>query len=466
MVSARWAMPMLLAAVVASCDDDEDRRAELPDAAGTGARGGEANAGTDVGGSLIGVEGGAPSSSSSDAGAGGQSEPSSMTLSVYNVVLNRPVPGHDPISGPLERVELPAWITLRANVPVGTRSVEFTVDGTVTVDDFTPFVADNDGFGTAHWEPAVGDHVVVARAFSEEGRQGSLLGSVEQTISYRETGLDADFEPLSQADNAAWVVQNLDQVMVGVASEAELGTLRYWLFVPPEYDATVKYPLLVFLHDRDARSADISAKSYASALFTGERSIVSPNLRHHFPAIVLVPQCPADPADLEWGRWYGSTPEDPKAGLVFEDGHYPSHDEPSLVAALLRQLIDDIELSWSLDPQRRYIVGEGMGGLGTWDITWRWPELWAAAVPIAGWTDTTRAPLLLDIPFWVFHSAADTEDPLVGSLNMVDKLKVLGGVVYYTPYQVEAHAETATRVWTSEPELLPWIWGQLGPNPR
>jgi hypothetical protein len=420
-----------------------------------------AGAGNEGGGTSA-VEAGAPPVESAGDGAGGESATPSMTLSVYNVVLNLAVPGHDPTAGQLERVELPAWITLRANVPDGTRSVEFTTDDVVTVDDFTPFLMDNDGFGTAHWQPTTGEHVVRARAFSKEGRQGSLLASVEQTILYRETGLQPDFEPLSETANLGWVEQNLDQVMEAREHTSALGTLPYRLFVPPEYDAAVQYPLLVFLHDRDARGADNRSATYASSLFTGTQSLVSPNVRHQFPAIIVVPQCPAEPADHEWGRWYGSTPQDPRAGLVFEDGHYPSHDEPSLAASLVRELIDEVAQQYSIDPQRRYITGESMGGLGTGDITWRWPELWAVAVPIAGWTDTARAPQLLDIPFWVFHSAADTEDNVIGSLNMVDKLKLLGGIVYYTQYQDVAHAETAARVWTSEPTLLPWIWGHVG----
>ncbi len=460
-----WLVASWCAVVVAvSCSNPEaPGPAPVPESGAAG-EGAAAGAGTDSGGSSS-VEAGAPPSGHAGEGAGGASEAPSMTLSVYNVVVNLPVPGHDPTAGKLERVELPAWFTLRANVPDGTRSVEFTVDDVVTVDDFTPFLMDNDGFGTAHWEPTTGDHVLRAMAFSKEGRQGSLLASVEQVISYQETGLEPDFEPLSETDNASWVEQNLDQVMQAREHVSALGTLPYRLFVPPEYDAAVKYPLLVFLHDRAARGADNRSATYASSLFTGTQSLVSPNLRHRFPAIIVVPQCPAEPADHEWGRWYGSTPQDPQAGLVFEDGHYPSHDEPSLAASLVRELLDDVEQEFSIDPTRRYITGESMGGLGTWDITWRWPELWAAAVPIAGWTDTARAPLLLDLPFWVFHSDADTEDNVIGSLNMVDRLKVLGGIVYYTEYQGLSHGETAPRVWTSEPQLMPWIWGHLARRP-
>ena len=87
-----------------------------------------------------------------------------MTLSLFNVMFRSPVPGNDPTDGQLERVELPAWVTLVANAPLGTKSVRFAVDGTERFDDFPPFLLNEDGFGRARWQPTVGDHLVTARA--------------------------------------------------------------------------------------------------------------------------------------------------------------------------------------------------------------------------------------------------------------------------------------------------------------
>lgn len=382
-----------------------------------------------------------------------------MTLSVFNVLFGIPVPGQDPTLGQLERVELPSWITLSANAPEGTKSVEFTIGDSVRVDNYPPFLLNENGFGTGRWEPAAGDYIVSAKAFAEEGALGALLAETTQTISYHERGVAPDFQPLSEAENAGWVAEHLEQVMQPKELTSTLGvTLPYRLFVPPDYDAEVRYPLLVFLHDRDARGSDNGPMTFGSSLFHGERSIVSPNFRHEFPAIILVPQCPAEPADQEWGHWYGATAQAPRAGLDFTLGYYPSHDEPSLAASLVKELVDATLDELSVDPTRVYLTGESMGGLGTWDIAWRWPQLWAAAVPLAGFTDPSRAKKLLDLPLWVFHSTLDTEDNVVGSLTMVDKLKVLGGIIYYTQYDDVDHAHTFERVWRTEKELYPWIW--------
>jgi hypothetical protein len=421
-------------------DDRGDSGAATPSGSSSGGKAGAAS-----------VEAGAPQ-------GGGAGLPESMTLSVFNVMFRTPVPGHDPTDGQLERVELPAWITLVANAPSGTKSVLFEADGEQRLDDYPPFLLNEDGFGRGRWQPTVGEHVVTVYAYDKEGGQGALLAKTTQTITWRETGMIPDFVSLSESETTEWLEQNLDQVMQARTLDSPRGTLPYRLFLPSYYDAAVAYPLLVFLHDRAARGADNSPATYASSLFHGSRSIVSPNLSHDFPAIIVVPQCPAEPADLEWGHWYGATPEMPQAGLDFQTGYYPSHAEPSLAANLVRELVDVVQDELSIDARRIYLTGESMGGLGTWDITWRWPDVWAAAVPLAGYTDPTRAKQVLQIPFWAFHGTLDTEQNVVGSLLMVDKLKVLGGIVYYTEYKDADHLQTLDRVWQSEPDLYPWIW--------
>lgn len=406
--------------------------------------------------------GGTAGTSGTETGAapqgGGPHLPESMTLSVFNVMFRTPVPGHHPTDGQLERVELPPWITLVANAPPASKSVLFEADGAQRLDDYPPFLLNEDGLARGRWQPTVGEHVVRAYAYEKEGGRGELLATASQTITWQETGVSRNLVELDETQTAAWLKQNLDQVMQARTLDSVAGTLPYRLFVPPDYDAAVAYPLLVFLHDSAARGADNSSATYASSLFHGSRSIVSPQFSHDFPAIIVVPQCPAEPADLNWGHWYGATPETPQAGLDFEQGYYPSHAEPSLAATLVRELVDAVQDELSIDARRIYLTGESMGGLGTWDLAWRWPEVWAAAVPLAGYTDPTRAKQVLDLPFWAFHGTLDTEQNVVGSLLMVDKLKVLGGIVYYTEYKDADHAQTLERVWQSEPDLYPWIW--------
>jgi len=461
MNTKRWALATLLGpgAFLAGCGSDT---AGAPSPVGGSGGQGASNAMAGGAGGLVsgGASlGGGAGSGGVTGGSGGAAPQPSVTLSVFNVVTREPVVGHDPTLGKLERVELPPSITLLANVPPGTMSVEFTLGAVVRVDDMAPFLMNEDSSGKASWEPAVGEHMVSVKTFAQLGAQGAPTGTAMLTLAFKETGLAPNFQPLSEAANTSWADANVDDVMKPLEFTGTLGDkLPYRIFVPPEYDAAVKYPLVLFLHGRGDRGNDNRSSIYNSKLFHGARSIVSPNFRHEFPAIIIVPQCPDSPSYHEWARWYGSTDAQPQAGLVFADGYYPSHDEPSPAARMVKELVDDTQTKFSVDASRIYITGQSMGGLGTWDITWRWPNVWAAAVPLAGWTDPSRAELILKIPFWSFHSTQDADNNVEGSRKMVDRLKILGGTVFYTEYTDVNHGQTFDKVWSTETDLLPWIF--------
>ena len=81
-----------------------------------------------------------------------------------------------------------------------------------------------------------------------------------------------------------------------------------------------------------------------------------------------------------------------------------------------------------------------MGGHGTWDMLLADPDRFAAAAPICGWSDPSRAPLLVDVPIWVFHGDADTQVSWKNSSNMVDAIRAAGGTkVEFTLYPGVGH---------------------------
>ena len=63
-----------------------------------------------------------------------------------------------------------------------------------------------------------------------------------------------------------------------------------------------------------------------------------------------------------------------------------------------------------------------MGGFGTFDAITRYPDLFAAAVPVCGGGDTSKAGLFAHIPVWIFHGS---EDPVVDPLLSVDMATAL-----------------------------------------
>ena len=62
-------------------------------------------------------------------------------------------------------------------------------------------------------------------------------------------------------------------------------------------------------------------------------------------------------------------------------------------------------------PPRFALTGLSMGGYGTWDLIARFPDRFAAAVPICGGGDPKTASQIKHIPIWAFHGALDSVVP-------------------------------------------------------
>jgi predicted peptidase len=65
--------------------------------------------------------------------------------------------------------------------------------------------------------------------------------------------------------------------------------------------------------------------------------------------------------------------------------------------------IYNLEEEFNIDKDRIYVAGYFMGGSGTWDIITRYPDLFAAAVPVTGVSDPLKVQLIEHIPIWAFH---------------------------------------------------------------
>jgi predicted peptidase len=100
-----------------------------------------------------------------------------------------------------------------------------------------------------------------------------------------------------------------------------------------------------------------------------------------------------------------------------------------------------------------------MGGFGTWEFTARKPDLFAAAVPMAGFSDPTQIQKIEHIPFWIFHGNTDKSNPVEGSRTMYRLLKNSGADVKYTEYEGASHGDSF-RMAFAEPELIPWIFSK------
>ncbi len=193
---------------------------------------------------------------------------------------------------------------------------------------------------------------------------------------------------------------------------------RYLLYLPDDYATPPhdrKWPLILFLHGAGERGDDLElVKKH------GPPRLIAQGRR--FPFIIVSPQCPA-------GRWW--SPE------------------------LLSFLLDDLAARYRVDPDRIYLTGLSMGGVGTWETALTYPDRFAAIAPVCGIGRSFLADRIRHVPAWVFHGAKDTVIPVDESTRMADALSKCGGEVKLTIYPDAAHD-----AWTetyNNPELYEWF---------
>lgn len=215
--------------------------------------------------------------------------------------------------------------------------------------------------------------------------------------------------------------------------------LPYRLYVPLGYDANRKYPLLLWLHGGDGRGSDNvkqlnGGNSIATHFWTGK------DVQLNFPMFVLLPQCPS--------------------GDNWSD---PDLNQPTKWLELTMSALADVQKEFSIDPDRLYLAGQSMGGLGVWSTLQAYPGKWAAAVILSAYDNFTDIPALAQTPLWVFQGEADETVPVTLVHDMMKQLKKAHRNLRYTEYPKTDH-----EVWKkafAEPGLLAWLSAQKRGQP-
>ena len=99
-----------------------------------------------------------------------------------------------------------------------------------------------------------------------------------------------------------------------------------------------------------------------------------------------------------------------------------------------------------------------MGGFGTFDAMARYPDLFAAAVPVCGGGDTCTAAIISKIPCWIFHGAEDVSVSPLFSLNMLKAMLNAGAHPGFTMYPEVGHFSWLAAY--SDPLMIAWLFRQ------
>ncbi len=225
-------------------------------------------------------------------------------------------------------------------------------------------------------------------------------------------------------------------------TSADKQDLPYRVLWPEGYDndSAHSFPLILFLHGAGERGDDNRLQlTHGTPLFLSEEN------RRQFPAIVVMPQC------AEEDYWAQMA----KAEDGTRQYNFNEEANPSLQA--VSELLDHFLSNEKVDPNRVYLMGLSMGGMGTFELLARRPDTFAAAIPICGGTNPALLPIYArQVPMWIFHGGLDPVVTVDDSRRVVNRLEDLSIPVKYTEYEGVYHDS-----WNNafdEPELLSWLF--------
>jgi len=217
------------------------------------------------------------------------------------------------------------------------------------------------------------------------------------------------------------------------------GDSLLYRFLFPDNDTTLRYPLVVFLHGSGERGNDNDAQlKWGVMNFASDQ-----NLKLH-PAFVIAPQCPSNQS-------WANISRGPNNQIVLQN-------TPSKSMQLVMELIEDVIKKFRVDTNRIYITGLSMGAYGSFDALERYPHLFAAAVPVCGSGDVSKAGSIAHIPLWMFGGADDPSVPPPLLYDMVNALLKAGAHPGFTQYPEVGHFSWIAAY--SDEMMMEWLFRQ------
>jgi predicted peptidase len=122
------------------------------------------------------------------------------------------------------------------------------------------------------------------------------------------------------------------------------------------------------------------------------------------------------------------------------------------------EIFAQVQKDYSIDPERIYLAGQSMGGLGVWSLLQTYPELWAGALVVSSYDNFTNVGAITRVPLWIFQSEMDVTVPVDLVRQMVRQIKKAGGSPRYTEYH-----KIRNEVWDeafAEAQLVSWLASQ------
>ena len=166
--------------------------------------------------------------------------------------------------------------------------------------------------------------------------------------------------------------------LLSYTDEASGITLQYYLYTPEGYQEDTEYPLIMFIPDSRAAGRDPE-----TSLTIGWGSVVwaTPEEQAKHPCFVLIP--------------------------IFTetvvDDNFNTSDQIDVAVSIIRHLTQ----TFSIDESRLYTTGQSMGGMTSFHLNVKYPDLFAASLFVGSQWDNSILDVLESDTFFYIVSAGD-----------------------------------------------------------
>jgi predicted peptidase len=216
--------------------------------------------------------------------------------------------------------------------------------------------------------------------------------------------------------------------------------IPYHLYVPSKWNGKTRLPLVIVLHG-GGQSADKPFEHGEGVLAktAEQRGYILAGVLGYRPyggynnPFRIVQVAPAGGGQAKGG------PRGPGA-LTAQERERSEQDVLHVVSLVSKE--------YNTDPRRLYLMGNLMGGGGTWYLGEKYPEMWAAISPSNGPLADEQYPYdrLKGVPAAVVHGDPNTGTSGEAALKMVEHAKERGVEVLWLSVPGMDHLEAWTKV--------------------
>lgn len=226
------------------------------------------------------------------------------------------------------------------------------------------------------------------------------------------------------------LIPNLDSIY---EDRIHANGLPYHIYVPQNLKKGEKYPLVTFLHGYSDLTID-THKGFPKGVWS------LPIVQSDHPHILFVPRY-----------------------RTFDD-MWVQDNYRKMVIETLGDLIKEFNSnqdSPNIDLKRIYLTGFSQGGMGTWNFIKHYPNKFAAAAPLSGFSEgpqnLKQAHKIKYIPIWIFNG--DGDEGVAGSRLSYQMLKrAKAKDVSYHEYEKQEHVIDDFAYFTSG--FMDWLFTQ------